>query len=68
MYSFNHSLTSALDEGDWSASRLGSFTPRKRAVDTPWIGGCVSPRAVLEVVVKRKILTMAHKPIAIGRV
>jgi hypothetical protein len=28
-----HSLTSALDGGEWSASRPGRFTPRERA---PW--------------------------------
>jgi hypothetical protein len=30
MYSSTHSLTSALDEGEWSASRPGRFTPRER--------------------------------------
>jgi hypothetical protein len=29
-------LTSALDGGEWSASRPSRFTPRERA---PWIGG-----------------------------
>jgi hypothetical protein len=28
-YSFTHSLISALDEGEWSASRPGRFTPGK---------------------------------------
>jgi hypothetical protein len=28
-YSSTHSLTSALDVGEWSASRPGRFTPRK---------------------------------------
>jgi hypothetical protein len=28
-------LTLALGAGDWSPSFLGSFTPRKRAPDTP---------------------------------
>jgi hypothetical protein len=32
-YSSTHSLTSALDGGEWSASRPGRFTPRERA---PW--------------------------------
>jgi hypothetical protein len=31
MYSSTHSLTSALDGGEWSASRPGRFTPRERA-------------------------------------
>jgi len=30
MYKSMHSLTSALDGGEWSASRLDHFTPRER--------------------------------------
>jgi hypothetical protein len=33
MYSSTHSLTSALDGGEWSASRPGRFTPWETA---PW--------------------------------
>jgi hypothetical protein len=40
-----HSLTSALDGGEWSASRPCRFTPRERAPPTHWIGGWVGPRA-----------------------
>jgi len=47
MYAF---LTSALDGGEWSASRASRFTP-----GTHWIGGWVGPRGVLDAVVKRKI-------------
>jgi hypothetical protein len=54
-YRSTHSLTSALDGGEWSASRPGRFTPRKRAPCTHWIGGWEGPRAVLDAVVKRKI-------------
>jgi hypothetical protein len=54
-YSSTHSLTSALDGGEWSDSRTGRFTPRERAPCTHWIGGWVGPRAVLDAVVKRKI-------------
>jgi hypothetical protein len=50
-----HSLTSALDGGEWSASRPSRFTPRGRAPSTHLIGGWVGPRAVLDAVVKRKI-------------
>jgi hypothetical protein len=50
-------LILALDGGEWSASRPGRFTPRKRAPGTHWIGGWVDPRAVLDAVVKRKIPT-----------
>jgi hypothetical protein len=46
---------SALDGGEWSASRPGSFNHRETALGTHWIGGWVGPRAVLDVVVKRKI-------------
>jgi hypothetical protein len=45
MYSSTHSLTLALDEGEWSASRSGRFTPRERPPGTHWIGGWVGPRA-----------------------
>jgi hypothetical protein len=31
-YSSTHSLTSALDEGEWSASRPGRLTPSVRAL------------------------------------
>jgi hypothetical protein len=54
-YNFTPSLTSALDWGEWSASRPSRFTPRERASGTHWIGGWVGPRAVLDAVVKRKI-------------
>jgi hypothetical protein len=50
-----YSLTSALDGGEWSASRPGRFTPRERAPGTHCIGGWVGSRAVLDAVVKRKI-------------
>jgi hypothetical protein len=53
-YSSTHSMTSALDGGEWLASRHGRFTPRERAPVTHWIGGWVGPRAVLDAVVKRK--------------
>jgi hypothetical protein len=54
-HSSMHSLTSALDEGEWTASRPGHFTPKERAPITHWIGDWVGPRAVLDAVVKRKI-------------
>jgi hypothetical protein len=50
-----HSLTSALDGGEWSASCPGHFTPRETAPGIHWIGGWVGPRAILDAVVKRKI-------------
>jgi hypothetical protein len=48
-------LTSALDGGEWPASLPGRFTHREGASGTHWIGGWVSPRAVTDAVVKRKI-------------
>jgi hypothetical protein len=49
-------LTSVLVGGDWSASRLGGFTPGKRAPGTHWIGAWVDPRTGLDNLGKRKIL------------
>jgi hypothetical protein len=54
-YSSTHSLTSALDRDEWSASCPGRFTHRERAPGTHWLGGWVGPRAGLDAVVKRKI-------------
>jgi len=48
-------LTSALDGGEWSTSRLGRFTSGERAPGTHRIGGWMDPRAGLVAVVKRKI-------------
>jgi hypothetical protein len=57
MYSSTHSLTSALNGGEWSASLRGRFNPRKKAPGTHHIGGWVGPKVVLDAVVKRKIPT-----------
>jgi hypothetical protein len=51
-------LTSALAEGEWSASRPCRYTPEERALGTHWRGGWVGPRAGLEDVEKRKFLTL----------
>jgi hypothetical protein len=40
-YSSTQSLTSALDGGEWSASRRGHFTPREIAPGTHRIGTAV---------------------------
>jgi hypothetical protein len=42
-YRSAHSLTSALDGSEWSASRPGRFTPRETAPGTHWIGGWMGP-------------------------
>jgi hypothetical protein len=47
--------------GEWSASRLGRFTPKERSPGTLWIGGWLGPRAVLDAVVKRKIPSPRRK-------
>jgi hypothetical protein len=49
-YSSTHSLTSALDRGEWSASRPCRFTPRESAPGTHWRGGWVGPRVVLDAI------------------
>jgi hypothetical protein len=48
----------ALAGGEWSNSRLGSFTPGERAPGTHWIGGWVGPRAGLDDLEKRQFLTL----------
>jgi hypothetical protein len=49
-YKSTHSLTSALDGGEWPASRTGHFVSGERAHGTHW----VNPRASLDAVAKRK--------------
>jgi len=46
--------TSALEEGEWSASRPSRFNPRERTPGTHWIGVWMGPRAVLDMVCKKK--------------
>jgi len=41
-----HSLTSALDGGEWSASRPGRFTPPGRHPGMHWVGGWWAPQPV----------------------
>jgi hypothetical protein len=60
-YSSNHSLTSAQDGGEWSASSPGRFTPKERAPGTHCMGGWMGPRAVLNAVVKRKIPSLRQE-------
>jgi hypothetical protein len=55
-YSF---LTSALDGGEWSASRPGrALPPVKGTPGTHWTGGWVGPRAGLDAETRRKILCL----------
>jgi hypothetical protein len=51
-YCSKHSLTLALDESEWWASRPGRFKPRETAPDTHWIGSWGDPRTGLDAVVK----------------
>jgi hypothetical protein len=58
MYRSTFFLTSVLVGGERSASRPGRFNPRETASDTHWIRGWVGPRAGLDDMEKRKILTL----------
>jgi hypothetical protein len=49
-------LTSALDEGEWSASQLRRFTPGERVAITHWVGGWVGPGTGLDDMEKRNVL------------
>jgi hypothetical protein len=49
-------LTSALDGGEWSASRPGRFTSQKESPGNLWIGGWLGPRVGLVFMMKRNIL------------
>jgi hypothetical protein len=60
-------LTSALDGGEWSASRLGHFTPGERAPGTHFIGGWVGPRAGLDAVAKSKFPQCSCRELNPGR-
>jgi hypothetical protein len=46
--------TSALDTGEWSASRPGRFTSKEIAPKYYWMGDWVRPRACLDTVARRK--------------
>jgi hypothetical protein len=48
--------TSALDGGEWSASRPGRALPPGKGPPVHWIGGWVGPRAGLDAGARRKIL------------
>jgi hypothetical protein len=48
-------LTTALDVGEWSASRPGLFNPWQRDHVIHWIGGWVGPSTGLDAVAKRNI-------------
>jgi hypothetical protein len=49
-------LISALDGGEWSASRPGRSTPWERALGIHWTGSWVGPRVGQDAVVNRKML------------
>jgi hypothetical protein len=52
-------LTSALAEGEWSATTHSRFTPGERASGTHWIGGWVHPRTGLDNMEKRRFLIVS---------
>jgi hypothetical protein len=51
-------LTSAVVEGEWSASRPDRFISEERASGTPRIGGLVGARAGLDDIEEWKFLTL----------
>jgi hypothetical protein len=51
-------LTSLLDGSQWSASRLGSFTPEESALATHYIRGWLGPIAGLDTVEQKKSLPL----------
>jgi hypothetical protein len=57
MYSSTHSLTSALNGGEWSASRPGRFDSTERAFVTNSERGWMGPTFGLDAEVKREITT-----------
>jgi hypothetical protein len=61
-YRSTHSLISALEGGEWSASHPGRFTSWERAHGTHWTGGWVGPWAVLDAAVKIKIPSPRREP------
>jgi hypothetical protein len=54
-------LTSALDGGEWSASRRGRFASGETAHGIHWIGGWKGRRADLDTVEQRRISLPCHK-------
>jgi hypothetical protein len=58
MYRSTFFLTTALAEGEWSASRPGRFIPGERALGTHWIGSWVDTRAGLDDLERRNFLTL----------
>jgi hypothetical protein len=46
-------LTSALDDGEWSASRTGHINPKEGVPGTHWIRDWVGPRAGLDTAVAK---------------
>jgi hypothetical protein len=57
---FEAFLSSALDGGEWSASRSGRALPLAKDPGTFWIGGWVSHRAGLDTEVRGKILCLCR--------
>jgi hypothetical protein len=48
-------LTTVLNGGERSGSRLDRFTARRIASGTNWVGGCMLPRVGLDVLQKGRI-------------
>jgi hypothetical protein len=65
--SSTHSLPSALDGGERSASRLATLSPGEKARGTDWIGGWVGPRAGLNAVVRKEIVVSQRCTTSLSR-
>jgi hypothetical protein len=48
-----------MDGGEWSASRLGRFITRERALGTHWTGGWMGSKVGLDMVLKKKMFSEA---------
>jgi len=59
-------LTSSLDEGYWTSSLPGYFTPRERARDNRWIR-CLGHRAVLDISVRLESFASSRNRTNISR-
>jgi len=57
-------LVATLDGGEWSALRLGHFTPKVKAPCTPRIGGWMGPRDGLDAMAfpSLHLLGIEHRP------
>jgi hypothetical protein len=58
-------LTSALDGGEWLASRLSRFTPADRAAGTRWTADWVGRRAGLDNMLRRVCASQGEEEVMV---